>query len=42
MHQFWSIFGANFDEFWIIFGIFGRVCPERSQDTFMIAVTLPT
>ena len=40
-HQFLSLFGKDFDEFWIIFGIWGRVCPKRSQDTLMIAAGWP-
>ena len=35
-------FGSNFDLFWIIFGIWGRVCPKRSQDPLMIAAGWPT
>ena len=35
MHQFWSIFGTNFDEFWIIFGIFGSQVLSPSQGLVM-------
>ena len=41
MRQFLSIFGANFDGFWIIFGILGRVCPKRPQDSLNIAAKGP-
>ena len=41
-HQCWSIFVANFDDFWIMFGILGRVGPKTSQDTLMIAAGWPT
>ena len=37
-----TIVEANFDCFWSIFGILGRVCPRRSQDTLRIAAGWPT
>ena len=40
--QFLSSFGSNFVEMWTIFGVLGRVCPKRSQDTLKIAAGWPT
>ena len=41
--NFWYLlFGTKFHGFWIIFGILGRVCPKRSQDTLIIAAGWPT
>ena len=41
-HQFLILFGTKFDNFWVVFGILGHVCPKRSQDTLIIAAGWPT